>query len=149
MGVCRFEPMDGPARTAFIDRIREYTVKAAREAKVNTSWVSPNEPYEEALTNFVAAILSDSRRNPFLTDFEPFAGRIADLGIWNSLSQTLLKLTCPGVPDIYQGTELFDFSLVDPDNRRPVDYASRRTLLDSLGKEIDSAGNDFRPLVSD
>lgn len=149
IGVRPFEPMDGSARTAFIDRIREYTVKAAREAKVNTSWVSPNEPYEQAMTNFVGAILSDSGRNPFLADFEPFARRMADLGIWNSLSQTLLKLTCPGVPDIYQGTELFDFSLVDPDNRRPVDYSARRTLLDALAKDIDAAGNDSGKLAAD
>src|SRR5260370_20172130 len=102
----------------YIERIQAYTLKAIREAKVNTSWISPNEPYEQATRDFVARILAESPRQPFLADFEPFAQRIADLGIWNSLSQVVLKLTSPGVPDFYQGTELYDFSLVDPDNRR-------------------------------
>jgi maltooligosyltrehalose synthase len=87
-------------------------LKATREAKVNTSWISPNEPFESATRNFVAGILAESPRNLFLADFKTFTRQIADLGIWNSLAQTLLKLTSPGVPDIFQGTELFDFSLV-------------------------------------
>src|SRR5260370_21108783 len=113
-------------------------VNATHEATVNTSWISPNEPYERATRDFVAALLPESPRNLFLADFEPFARRIADLGIWNSLSQTVLKLTSPGVPDFYQGTELFDFILVDPDNRRPVDYAHRRQLLHSLAQHAAS-----------
>jgi (1->4)-alpha-D-glucan 1-alpha-D-glucosylmutase len=109
-----------------------YALKAAHEAKVHTSWISPNEPYEQATREFIDGILAASPRNLFLADFEPFARAIAELGIWNSLSQTLLKLTSPGVPDLYQGTELFDFRLVDPDNRGPVDFAHRRELLDAL-----------------
>ena len=100
---------------------RNTRLKAAHEAKgTHELDPRPNEPYEQATRDFIAAILAGSTRNLFLADFEPFARRIADLGIWNSLSQTLLKLTSPGVPDIYQGTELFDFRLVDPDNRGPV-----------------------------
>jgi (1->4)-alpha-D-glucan 1-alpha-D-glucosylmutase len=122
-------PMDEAQRAGFLERIQQYMLKATHEAKSNTSWVSPNEAYEKAICEFVSALLEPSPRNLFLADFEPFARRVAAFGIWNSLSQTVLKLTCPGVPDIYQGTEMWDLSLVDPDNRRPVDYAVRRERL--------------------
>ncbi len=138
LGSWPLEPLDAAGRATYIERIQQYMLKATHEAKAKTSWVSPNEAYERATRDFVAALLEPSRRNLFLADFEPFARRVADLGIWNSLSQTVLKLTCPGVPDLYQGTELWDFSLVDPDNRRPVDYARRRGLLQSLRQRAEA-----------
>jgi (1->4)-alpha-D-glucan 1-alpha-D-glucosylmutase len=118
-----------------------YLTKALREAKVHTSWVNVNEPYEKACQEFLARIL-DPRRgdNPFLADLRQFLGRIVQPGLYNSLSQALLKITSPGVPDFYQGTELWDFSLVDPDNRRPVDYAVRRNLLGRLAEVSDTDG---------
>jgi (1->4)-alpha-D-glucan 1-alpha-D-glucosylmutase len=113
----------------FCQRIESYMIKAIREAKQNTSWINRNPDYEDAMSSFVKALLNRAPGNKFLNDFVPFQQRIARLGAWNSLSQTLLKLTCPGVPDIYQGTELWNFSLVDPDNRRPIDYALPQDLL--------------------
>jgi (1->4)-alpha-D-glucan 1-alpha-D-glucosylmutase len=110
-------------------RIQAYMKKAVREAKVSTSWVNVNAEYEAALERFVGGALGQLAGNPFLADLVPFAQRIAFAGCVNSLAQTTLKLTSPGVPDTYQGTEVWDFSLVDPDNRRPVDYAARETLL--------------------
>src|SRR5207253_5481938 len=103
--------------------------KALKEAKLNTSWIQPNEEWDSAMHDFVARILDSSSRNKFLPIFLPAAKEIIRLGAINSLTQTLLKLTSPGVPDIYQGTEIWDYSLVDPDNRRPVDYELRRKLL--------------------
>ena len=113
-------------------RMAEYLVKAMREAKVHTSWINPNTAYEDAILVFADALINAPERSAFLADFLPFQRRIARLGLFNSLSQTLIKLTVPGVPDIYQGCELWDFSLVDPDNRRPVDFGHRQTLLDAL-----------------
>ena len=106
--------------------------KALKEAKVNTSWIQPNEQWDAAMNEFVAKVLDPSPKNKFIPSFLPLAEEIARLGAINSLAQVVLKLTAPGVPDIYQGNEIWDFSLVDPDNRRPVDYAHRRKLLDSL-----------------
>lgn len=122
-------------------RVQQYIIKAAREAKVNTSWTDGDPAYTEALAAFVAAILEGPDRGPFLRDFVPFQRRIARVAVFHSLSQILWKLTAPGVPDIYQGNELWDFSLVDPDNRRPVDYDRRRDLLG----RIDGALRDGRP----
>jgi (1->4)-alpha-D-glucan 1-alpha-D-glucosylmutase len=119
---------------SFAERLKEYLTKATREAKVHTSWTNPNTPYEEAVHAFVNAILEDSDRQ-FLDDFRAFQNKVAWYGALNSLSQTLLKATSPGVPDFYQGTELWDFSLVDPDNRRPVDYGLRRQMMDTLATE--------------
>ncbi|MCC7348460.1 MAG: malto-oligosyltrehalose synthase [Variibacter sp.] len=113
-------------------RLAAYAVKAAREAKLETNWVDPNPAYEEGLTCFVEAILDPQRSAGFLRDFGAFAGRIARLGALNSLTQVALKLTMPGVPDFYQGTEFWDLSLVDPDNRRPVDFAVRAAALAGL-----------------
>lgn len=117
---------------AFKTRIREYMIKAVREAKVDTSWVSPNQPYEEALEGFIDRLLRPGRDNPFLSDFVPFQKKISHYGLFNSISETLLKITVPGVPDFYQGTELWSFDLVDPDNRHPVDYRLRIEMLDAL-----------------
>ncbi len=116
----------------FVRRICSYMEKALREAKVHTSWISPNTEYESAFQNFLAAILDRSPGNNFLTAFQRFQARIARAGIFNSLSQTVLKITSPGVPDFYQGTEVWNFSLADPDNRRPVDYDLLRSLLKKL-----------------
>ena len=117
---------------SFRERIENYMLKAIREAKQNTSWINRNGEYEAAVSSFVKALLSPDEQNRFLNDFVPFQRRIARIGLWNSLSQTLLKLTCPGVPDIYQGNDLWDFSLVDPDNRRPVDYGRRLQVFESV-----------------
>jgi (1->4)-alpha-D-glucan 1-alpha-D-glucosylmutase len=107
--------------------------KALKEAKMNTSWIQPNEQWDAAMNEFVARVLDPSPKNKFLPSVLPVAEEIARLGAVNSLAQVALKLTVPGVPDIYQGNEIWDFSLVDPDNRRPVDYHRRREMLDSLG----------------
>ena len=118
--------------TRFGARVTAYLVKAIREAKVHTSWVNPNAAYEDAVVAFAEALINVPPENAFLTDFLPFQRRVARLGMFNSLSQTLIKLTVPGMPDIYQGCEIWDFSLVDPDNRRPVDFERRQAMLDVL-----------------
>jgi (1->4)-alpha-D-glucan 1-alpha-D-glucosylmutase len=107
-------------------------VKAAREAKIHSSWINPDAGYEEATGSFVQALLSRGSPNLFLPDFVAFQRRVARAGAFSSLSQLLLKLTSPGVPDIYQGNELWDFSLVDPDNRRAVDYEARQAALQEI-----------------
>ena len=110
--------------------------KALHEAKLNTSWIQPNEEWDAAMHDFVAKILDSSPRNKFLPAFLPVAQEIARLGAINSLTQVALKLTSPGVPDIYQGNEIWDYSLVDPDNRRPVDYQQRREMLAALSAAV-------------
>jgi len=122
----------------FLERIDNYMLKAIREAKQNTSWINRNTEYEEAVSSFVKALLDPSPKNRFLNDFVPFHRRVARIGLWNSLSQTLLKLTSPGVPDVYQGNELWDLSLVDPDNRRPIDYNHRMKLFESVRSGVSS-----------
>lgn len=116
----------------YVERIQNYMTKALNEAKLNTSWIRPNEPWLTATGEFVASILDPTTKNKFLPLFLPVAAEIARLGAINSLAQTVLKLTSPGVPDIYQGTEIWNYSLVDPDNRRPVDYKLRAEMLSSL-----------------
>ena len=116
----------------YIERIQAYMAKALKEAKMNTSWIQPNESWDKAMAEFIARILDPSPKNKFPASFSPLAEEIARLGAINSLAQVALKLTVPGVPDIYQGNEIWDFSLVDPDNRRPVDYQRRREMLDAL-----------------
>ncbi len=125
-------PFDGKPDEHYIPRIQDYMTKAIKEAKVNSSWIQPNEAWDDAVRNFIAKILDPSRRNRFIENFAPLAEKLAQLGAVNSLSQTLIKLTAPGVPDIYQGMETWDFSLVDPDNRRPVDYDLRARQLESF-----------------
>ncbi|WP_116138898.1 malto-oligosyltrehalose synthase [Trinickia diaoshuihuensis] len=114
---------------AFAERIAVWQLKASREAKLQTSWHANDEAYEAASRAFLFDILAPQRRDGFLRELSSFVGRIARAGAINSLTQTLLRMTCPGVPDLYQGTELWDFSLVDPDNRRPVDFGERHRLL--------------------
>jgi (1->4)-alpha-D-glucan 1-alpha-D-glucosylmutase len=116
----------------YTERIQAYMAKALHEAKLNTSWIQPNEEWDAAMRDFVAKILDPSPRNKFIPVLVPIAKEVAQLGAVNSLTQILLKLTSPGVPDIYQGNEIWDYSLVDPDNRRPVDYKRRREMLESL-----------------
>ena len=140
VGVWPFCNPDEDEFTEFRSRIREYMLKAIREAKVHTSWISPNAPHEEAVICFIDSILKDTRHNHFLHNFASFQKLTAACGIFNSLSQTLLKITSPGIPDFYQGNELWDFSLVDPDNRRPVDYRKRINLLDELLRKESTAG---------
>ena len=137
VGAWPLETLDAAGLDAFRARIEGYVVKALREAKAHTSWVNPNSAYEEATLGFVRALLAPGQ-NLFLQDFLPFVRRVAGYGLYNGLSQVLLRLTAPGVPDTYQGTELWDFSLVDPDNRRPVDYARRQRLLADLEMEMQS-----------
>ncbi|UCG14480.1 MAG: malto-oligosyltrehalose synthase [Deltaproteobacteria bacterium] len=121
---------------AFVERIKSYLIKAVREAKVHTAWLKPDHAYEEACVSFVDRLLESSPKNQFLEEFLPFQKKVAGYGIFNSLSQTLLKVTAPGVPDFYQGAELWDLNLVDPDNRRPVDFEKRRVLLRDINDGI-------------
>ncbi|MGD8570173.1 MAG: malto-oligosyltrehalose synthase [Gammaproteobacteria bacterium] len=146
LGACPLETLDGSNLDTFRERIESYMLKAIKEAKMYTSWINPNQEYEDAMSHFVHALLDDPERNAFLADFLPFQQRIAQFGLYNSLSQTLLKLTVPGVPDIYQGNELWAFNLVDPDNRRPVDYDRRRQLLQALSDYCDTH-DDLVPLA--
>ncbi len=120
----------------YVERIAGYMAKATREAKVQTSWINPNETYDAAVRDFVYGILDPRRSKRFLSSMDAFARQMAFFGRFNALSQQLIKLTAPGVPDIYQGSELWTDSLVDPDNRRPVDYALRRKTLADLRKRM-------------
>jgi len=114
---------------SFAERITAYAVKAAREGKQQTSWLAPNEAYEAGLSRFIAGLLDSRSSQAFIASFDAFARRVALVGALNSLVQLTLKLTMPGVPDLFQGSELWDLSLVDPDNRRPVDFELRKSAL--------------------
>ena len=136
VGAWPLPPLGPEAMAAFTLRVQNYMLKAAKEAKLSTSWINPNGAYDEALRAFVARILDPGPGNRFLADFTAFHSFVARLGMVNSLALSLVKITAPGVPDFYQGTELWDFSLVDPDNRRPVDFAVRAALLSDLRARI-------------
>jgi (1->4)-alpha-D-glucan 1-alpha-D-glucosylmutase len=129
----------GPPDAALVDRIRAYMLKAVREAKVHSSWVHPSPAYDEAVGAFVDRVLAGPASRAFLRLFLPFAARIARLGAVNALSQLVLKIASPGVPDFYQGSELWDLALVDPDNRRPVDFEARAAMLAGLEPWLDEA----------
>lgn len=129
-----------------VERICAYMTKALREAKVHSNWIRPDEVYEDHVRSFVRGVLRRGENRAFLADFAGFHRPLARVGIWNSLTQTLVKIASPGIPDIYQGTELWDFSLVDPDNRRPVDFRHRRAALSSV-KRAEGRGGE-RPLRS-
>ncbi|HKQ83684.1 MAG TPA: malto-oligosyltrehalose synthase [Steroidobacteraceae bacterium] len=135
VGVWPIDPAEQRA-PELVERVRAYVVKAAREAKIDTSWINPIEAYEQAFQDFVAAVLEPTEHNAFLKDFSAFAEHIAYFGHLNSIVQTVLKLTAPGVPDFFQGTELPVFSLVDPDNRRPVDFERARELLSRVKADL-------------
>jgi len=132
-------PHDRSFRT-FVKRIQDYMVKAMREAGQTTSWAAPREDYEKTLTAFVAAILEPRRDNAFLADFIPFQRKVAFYGRFNALSQCLIKIAAPGIPDFYQGTECWQLALVDPDNRRPVAYADRKRALQAFRRYADALG---------
>jgi malto-oligosyltrehalose synthase len=137
-------PDDGPeavSRAEFVDRMQAYMLKAAREAKTHTSWLSPAADYEEALQQFVARALATRGRSAFLQDFARLAERVAYFGGLNSLAQTTLKLTCPGVPDVYQGAEDRLLTLVDPDNRQPVDFQRAAIRLEKLNDHLRQEGH--------
>ena len=121
-----------PDDKSLVGRIQAFALKAAREGKQETSWLNPHEPYEAGVKTFIARILDRKASPEFLDALETLAERTALIGALNSLSQITLKATMPGVPDFYQGTESWDLSLVDPDNRRPVDFAARAELLTAL-----------------
>jgi (1->4)-alpha-D-glucan 1-alpha-D-glucosylmutase len=143
-------PLDTPAGAAmetFRQRIQAYMRKALREAKVHTTWIDPHTAYEEAMDRFIQGLLDTTMSQAFLHDFQRLQRPVAAYGMWNALAQTLLKLTVPGVPDVYQGCELWEFSLVDPDNRLPVDYAHRQALLQSLQARLQGAGAERLALV--
>lgn len=123
---------------AFRDRLLAYVIKAAREARVHTSWLKPNPEYESAFQTFVARLFEPGQAR-FMSDFLRFARTVACYGAWNGLAQVLLKIACPGVPDFYQGSELWDLRLVDPDNRAPVDFARRMNMLARLKQRSASA----------
>jgi (1->4)-alpha-D-glucan 1-alpha-D-glucosylmutase len=122
---------DDQGRSAFAERLVQWQEKALREAKLVTDWSMPNESYEAAARRLVMSLVTENAAPALLSDIAAFVEQIAPAGVVNGLAQTLLKLTAPGVPDIYQGTEFWDFSLVDPDNRRPIDFAARRSGLDA------------------
>ncbi|MBD2358345.1 malto-oligosyltrehalose synthase [Tolypothrix sp. FACHB-123] len=129
-------PFAEQEQSSFVERVKEYMIKSIREAKVHTAWLRPDSEYEEACTSFVEKVLDSSIAGEFLATFRSFQQQIAEYGIFNSLSQTLIKIAAPGVPDFYQGTELWELSLVDPDNRRPVDFEQRRTYLSAMKEQI-------------
>jgi (1->4)-alpha-D-glucan 1-alpha-D-glucosylmutase len=134
---------------AYAERLKKATVKSLREARVHTNWSAPNEAYEHAVTDFISDTLNLERSEAFFANFLSFQERIALFGVHNSLVQTVLKLTSPGVPDFYQGSELWDLSLVDPDNRRPVDYSVRRRMLEQIkGTSQDSKCEEIRDMWS-
>ena len=132
-------PLNESEVDRFRDRLLAFITKAAREAKQLTSWLNPNDAHERALRGFASSILDPSTGRRFLADFRRFQSRIAFHGALNALSQVLLKITAPGNPDLYQGTETWDFSMTDPDNRRPVDFETRASLLESFQQsEVES-----------
>ena len=138
IGSWPFEAMDGTIPDGYTARVQATMVKAAREAKRNTTWTDPDPSYAEALRHFVAGVLEGPDARPFLDDFLPFVRKVARIGAVHSLAQAVLKLASPGVADIYQGSELWDLNLVDPDNRRPVDYERRAGFLNLFRERLES-----------
>jgi len=139
-------PFEESEYASFAERMKAYIVKAVREAKRHTAWIKPDTAYEQASVQFIDSLLEKADDNLFLNDFITFQKKIANFGIFNSLTQTILKIMSPGVPDFYQGTELWDFSFVDPDNRRPVDFEKRSVILRQL-KE--AQGHDIIKLIGE
>jgi (1->4)-alpha-D-glucan 1-alpha-D-glucosylmutase len=130
---------DAAALAVLRERVEEYMTKAAREAELQTTWVEPDAEFEEALCAFVRTLVVDPGAAPFRAELDQLVRRIGGAGLWNALARTLVHLTAPGTPDIYQGDELWNFALVDPDNRRAVDYERRARLLDEI---VASAAGD-------
>jgi (1->4)-alpha-D-glucan 1-alpha-D-glucosylmutase len=132
---------DPQALDDFRPRIEAATIKAVREAKIHTTWATPDDDYETAIPTFIRRALDASLKNRFLESFVPFQQKVAQLGWRNSLVQLVLKMTAPGVPDIHLGAEYWDFSMVDPDNRRPVNFELRAGSLGSEGALTDLIEN--------
>ena len=141
-------PDDRTDMAHYVGRITEYIVKAAREAKIHTTWLDPDKDYESLLTGFVEQILFHEACNPFLEAFVPFAEKIRFFGLFNSLAQVIIKTTAPGMPDFYQGTELLNLTLVDPDNRRAVDFDRRRRMLRELESDPGPTGQNLHPGIN-
>jgi len=135
LGIWPVIPPDEAEKESLISRLQEYMLKAIREAKVHTSWVNINTEYESAITDYIRKVLTSPENHPFWKEFLPFHESVAKTGYLNSLFQCALKLTCPGVPDIYQGSEVFKFNLVDPDNRRPVDFEFLTQKLSKIARD--------------
>jgi (1->4)-alpha-D-glucan 1-alpha-D-glucosylmutase len=139
------------ASAELVERLQAYMLKAVKESKQHSSWINPNEPYEEAVSAFVRTVLTGAGGARFLPSFVPFAARVARSGLVNSLSQVALKIASPGVPDFYQGSERWDLTLVDPDNRHPVDFEARaRSLADAetvLALPADRRGREIARLL--
>jgi len=140
-------PADRHEHASLVDRLQAYAIKATREAMVHTRWTLPNTAHENALKKFVASILKPAPTNPFLRDFVAFHQGIAYGGMVNGLSQALLKIISPGIPDFYQGSELWDLRLVDPDNRQPVDFVKRSMMLAALKEQPESSASFARQLT--
>jgi (1->4)-alpha-D-glucan 1-alpha-D-glucosylmutase len=132
----------------FVERMQAYMLKAVREAKVHTSWLTQNQPYERALSQFVERVLTGPGGGRFVPAMLPLQRKIAAIGVLNSLSQLVMKIGSPGVPDFYQSTDLWDLSLVDPDNRRPVDFARRDALLDEIDAALEQAPSVRLPVIA-
>lgn len=139
LGAAPTWPLPREEQGTFRDRIVAYMLKATKEAKVNNSWTNHRPEYDEAITSFVDAVLAAPADDPFVEEFRRLHRRVVRVGRLNALSQQLLKIASPGVPDIYQGTETWDLSLVDPDNRRPIDYDARKKLLGEIEARTDRA----------
>jgi (1->4)-alpha-D-glucan 1-alpha-D-glucosylmutase len=137
-GVWPLEPPNEPEHQQLVDRLAAYMEKATHEAKMHTSWISPDPGYDKAVDQFVRNVLRNEPKNRFLAEFRQFHEAVVGWGLYTALAQVFLKLTTPGVPDTYQGQEVWDFSLVDPDNRRPVNYGVRRWLLGELQGRVSS-----------
>ncbi|HEX9367874.1 MAG TPA: malto-oligosyltrehalose synthase, partial [Vicinamibacterales bacterium] len=133
---------------ADLDRLQAYMTKAVKEGKEHSSWINPDETYEDATSAFVARVLDGPEAAKFLPAFEAFQARVARTGLVNSLSQVVLKIASPGVADLYQGSELWDFNLVDPDNRRPVDFSARRQALDRIDALLAQPADERGPGIA-
>lgn len=148
LGAWPFAGLDSQTYQDFRQRIQAYMLKALKEAKVHTSWINPHEAYEQAVSRFIQNILEPGPSNQFLAEFLPFQKTIARYGMYNALSQVVLKIGCPGIPDFYQGTEIWDLTLVDPDNRQPVDYEHVRNLAQTIPADATAATEtDLRHLL--
>lgn len=140
VGMWPIEPWHPASLETIKTRVTDYMLKATKEAKVHTSWINPNQEYDDAIKKFIQKALKPTKSNRFLDSFLAFQERIAKMGAINSLAQVMLKITSPGIPDTYQGCELWDLSLVDPDNRRPVDYELRGKYLQELEPLLETPG---------
>lgn len=133
---------------SLVERMQAYMIKSVKEAKLHSSWINPDEQYENAVSAYVARVLTGPESAKFLASFAPFQERIARIGLINSLSQVVLKIASPGVPDFYQGTDLWDLNLIDPDNRRPVDFDARMRALDIVDRIVALDPADREPEIA-